>query len=85
MTMPSMRRAVQWLTGQAPRKSFTPRATGYQNVNGVIRFEEEAMPAFSQRLYLPVHLGDIYHKRYQIVTKLGYGSNSTVWLCLDHK
>ncbi|KAG9694066.1 kinase-like protein, partial [Aureobasidium melanogenum] len=70
---------------QTRRVPFTSRATGYQNINGAIGFEEEAMPAFSQKLYLPVHLGDIYHNRYQIVTKLGYGSNSTVWLCLDHE
>ncbi|KAG6853212.1 hypothetical protein C0991_006115 [Blastosporella zonata] len=32
--------------------------------------------------YHPVHIGDVYN-RYQIINKLGYGRNSTVWLAED--
>jgi hypothetical protein len=32
-----------------------------------------------------VLLGDVYLNRYKVITKLGYGSNSTVWLSLDQK
>ncbi|OQE85727.1 hypothetical protein PENNAL_c0023G10433 [Penicillium nalgiovense] len=33
--------------------------------------------------YHPVHLGDIFHERYQIIGKWGYGTFSTVWLARD--
>jgi len=31
----------------------------------------------------PVHLGDIYCKRYRVINKLGFGTYSTVWLAQD--
>ena len=35
--------------------------------------------------YHPTYLGDkLYHGRYEIIHKLGYGSYSTVWLAMDH-
>ncbi|XP_060914568.1 SRSF protein kinase 3 [Labrus mixtus] len=34
--------------------------------------------------YHPVQIGDILNRRYQVVSKLGWGYFSTVWLCLDH-
>uniref|UniRef100_A0A8P4KRX3 non-specific serine/threonine protein kinase n=1 Tax=Dicentrarchus labrax TaxID=13489 RepID=A0A8P4KRX3_DICLA len=33
--------------------------------------------------YHPVHIGDTLNTRYQVVSKLGWGYFSTVWLCLD--
>ncbi|XP_068162365.1 SRSF protein kinase 3 isoform X2 [Antennarius striatus] len=33
--------------------------------------------------YHPVHIGDILNRRYQVVSQLGWGYFSTVWLCLD--
>ena len=33
--------------------------------------------------YHPVHLGDLYHQRYRVIHKLGFGSYSTVWLARD--
>ena len=33
--------------------------------------------------YHPVHIGDIYHERYRVIHKLGYGAYSTVWLTRD--
>lgn len=35
--------------------------------------------------YHPVVVGDMYHDRYRIVKKLGWGYFSTVWLCWDYK
>ncbi|XP_076598233.1 SRSF protein kinase 3 [Chaetodon auriga] len=33
--------------------------------------------------YHPVQIGDTLNRRYQVVSKLGWGYFSTVWLCLD--
>jgi serine/threonine protein kinase len=33
--------------------------------------------------YHPVHIGDLYNKRYLVVQKLGWGHFSTVWMCQD--
>ncbi|XP_036389446.1 SRSF protein kinase 3 [Megalops cyprinoides] len=33
--------------------------------------------------YHPVQIGDTLNRRYQVLTKLGWGYYSTVWLCLD--
>jgi serine/threonine protein kinase len=33
--------------------------------------------------YHPVHLGELFNNRYQIISKLGYGVYSTVWLAKD--
>ena len=33
--------------------------------------------------YHPVHLGDVYHERYKVLHKLGFGSYSTVWIARD--
>ncbi|MEQ2252287.1 hypothetical protein ILYODFUR_020215 [Ilyodon furcidens] len=33
--------------------------------------------------YHPVQIGDTFNRRYQVVSKLGWGFFSTVWLCMD--
>ncbi|KAK5863125.1 hypothetical protein PBY51_000179 [Eleginops maclovinus] len=33
--------------------------------------------------YHPVHIGDTFNRRYQVLSKLGWGFFSTVWLCQD--
>ncbi|XP_056241214.1 SRSF protein kinase 3 [Seriola aureovittata] len=33
--------------------------------------------------YHPVQVGDTFNRKYQVVSKLGWGYFSTVWLCLD--
>ena len=45
--------------------------------------EEERTPYYNADQYYPARLGEVLHKRYQIVTKLGYCSSSTVWLARD--
>jgi serine/threonine protein kinase len=35
--------------------------------------------------YHPVHLGDVFHCRYEVLRKLGYGRYSTVWLVKDQR
>ncbi|TWU71613.1 hypothetical protein ED733_000622 [Metarhizium rileyi] len=45
--------------------------------------EEEKTPYYHVSRFYPVRLGQVFHGRYQIATKLGYGSSSTVWLARD--
>lgn len=57
----------------------------FPQIISAIKFGEEAIPAFPDKLYYPVLLGDIYHNCYRIVTNLEYDSNSIVWLSFDQK
>ncbi|KAB8225660.1 kinase-like domain-containing protein [Aspergillus novoparasiticus] len=41
------------------------------------------MPAYDRGLYYLVKLGDVFCSRYQVLSKLGFGVNSTVWFCRD--
>ncbi|KAG2012682.1 hypothetical protein GB937_007034, partial [Aspergillus fischeri] len=43
----------------------------------------QRMPAYGRGLYYPVKLGDVFHSRYQVLSKLGFGANLTVWFCCD--
>ncbi|KAE8133555.1 kinase domain protein [Aspergillus pseudotamarii] len=45
--------------------------------------EEETLPHYAPAHYYPVKIGDVYHTRYKIAGKLGYGAYSTSWLCRD--
>ncbi|KAK5996744.1 Serine/threonine-protein kinase SRPK [Cladobotryum mycophilum] len=45
--------------------------------------EEEKTPYYDPVRFYPAQLGQIVNERYQIATKLGYGSSSTVWLARD--
>lgn len=44
--------------------------------------EEEASPNFSPKRFYPARIGEKIQK-YQIVSKLGWGTDSTVWLAKD--
>ena len=35
--------------------------------------------------YHPIHLGDVFKKRYRILRKLGNGRYATVWLAKDDR
>lgn len=48
-----------------------------------IPIEEELAPGYDHRHFYPVNPGDIFHNRYEMTAKLGYGSCSTVWLARD--
>lgn len=44
---------------------------------------DEDSDAYRTGGYHPVHLGDMFAKRYLVVEKLGWGHFSTVWMCRD--
>jgi hypothetical protein len=48
-----------------------------------VAVEEESVINRTNRKYYPVQIGDVFHSRYRILAKLGFGATSTVWLCRD--
>lgn len=57
--------------------------SGFLPLDTTQRIEEERMPAYDRKLYYPVQLGDVFCSRYKVISKLGFGANSTVWFCRD--
>ena len=67
---------------RGPARTFSNVAS-FPVVDNATLFEEETMPAYPMGLFYPVRLGQIFQDRYQVVRKMGYGANSTVWMCRD--
>lgn len=47
------------------------------------KIEEERLPDYNAADYFPVNIGQVFNCRYQVLGKLGFGNNSTVWLSRD--
>ncbi|KAK4545354.1 hypothetical protein LTR36_003534 [Oleoguttula mirabilis] len=45
--------------------------------------EEQTLPHYQPSDFYPVHVGELFNERYQVLGKLGYGSKSTIWMCYD--
>ncbi|XP_054724206.1 SRSF protein kinase 3-like [Uloborus diversus] len=45
--------------------------------------EQEDPRDYCKGGYHPVKIGDLFHSRYHVIRKLGWGHFSTVWLCWD--
>jgi hypothetical protein len=59
--------------------------SGFAVLDPEDKLEEETLPFYKPERYYPVYIGEVLKSRYQVITKLGYGVNSTVWLCRDLK
>ncbi|KAM0424572.1 hypothetical protein ACHAPT_010291 [Fusarium lateritium] len=55
----------------------------FQELPVEAKIEEELVPGYHPDDFYPVHLDELFHGRYRVVSKLGYGVGSTVWLCRD--
>jgi serine/threonine-protein kinase SRPK3 len=44
------------------------------------KIEEEEIPTYKPENYYPAYNGEVFNSRYHIVSKLGFGVQSTVWL-----
>ncbi|KAJ5102215.1 hypothetical protein NUU61_004437 [Penicillium alfredii] len=44
--------------------------------------EEELIPTYNPTKFYLVHIGEVFNNRYQVVGKLGYGSNATQYVAL---
>ena len=53
----------------------------FVTLDKTMEIEEETMPTHG--LYYPVRIGEVFKSRYEVLSKLGYGANSTVWFCRD--
>lgn len=56
---------------------------GFEVIPRSVKVEEERLPFYSPDIFYPIHLGQVLAGRYQVVTKLGYGTTSTTWLGRD--
>lgn len=66
---------------------FSSRLTPVMNASSDLLpvntpLEEETSPDYDPRRFYPARVGESIHK-YKIVSKLGWGTNSTVWLVKD--
>ncbi|KAF5648471.1 CMGC SRPK kinase [Fusarium tjaetaba] len=59
------------------------QTSAYHVIDQDIKVEEEEIPGYEASRFYPVHIGEVFKGRYQAVTKLGYGSSSTIWLARD--
>nr|POF04075.1 serine/threonine-protein kinase srpk [Quercus suber] len=48
-----------------------------------VKLEEERLPGYKAERYYPVRIEDVFHARYKVLAKLGFGGGSTVRLCRD--
>lgn len=58
-------------------------SSGWDSIDPSLLVEEESIPTYRPEKFYPVHIGEIFNHKYQVVGKLGYGSSATVWLCRD--
>ncbi|PMD18730.1 protein kinase [Hyaloscypha hepaticicola] len=79
-------RAVLRAAKHTTAPQFPPRkfpTSGFVTLDATQKIEEEDLPSYVPEDYYSVYMGEVFGSRYKVVTKLGFGVNSTVWLCRD--
>ncbi|KAF9003004.1 kinase-like domain-containing protein [Cyathus striatus] len=79
----SIKTTKPWPSEGSPARKLPTR--GFAVVDGSVPLEEENWEWYTPGLYYPVRIGQIFRSQYQVLGKLGYGSQSTAWLCHDLK
>lgn len=69
--------------GALRQQPWPPSCAAPEIIEKTLRLEEEKTPYYDPNHFYPARLGQILNGRYQIATKLGYGTSSTVWLARD--
>ncbi|CAK41903.1 uncharacterized protein An14g01225, partial [Aspergillus niger] len=74
--------SLRTVTSQGlPLRQFP--TSGYVTLDPADKIEEETLPLYKPENYYPVSIGEVFGSRYQVVSKLGYGTSSTIWLSRD--
>jgi len=68
---------------QEQNRSFEEEDEEEEEILGSDDDEQEAPSDYQKGGYHPVKIGDLFHNRYHVIRKLGWGHFSTVWLCWD--
>ncbi|KAL4955532.1 kinase-like domain-containing protein [Aspergillus filifer] len=81
--LPSFFRSIPRLSF---RRKWTPlnfNNPNYGTIHPDQKIEEETVPDYAASRYYPTKIGEVIRNRYQVVSKLGFGITSTVWLARD--
>lgn len=73
-------------SGVSKTVPLSPRTfptSGFDVIDPSLKIEEETLSFYDARMFYPVRIGEVFRGRYQIITKLGWGAHSTIWLCRD--
>lgn len=82
--MGSLIKSLRNVVRRAPASPLRFPTTGFEIIRDSVILEEEQFDdEFKAGRYFPVNIGDIYHGKYQVLGKLGFGTTSTVWLAKD--
>ncbi|XP_040009364.1 SRSF protein kinase 3 [Xiphias gladius] len=75
--------AAQQHTSEAGSSNSFKALGCLEQLDAADRQDSEDPGEYCDDGYHPVQIGDTFNKRYQVLSKLGWGYFSTVWLCLD--
>jgi serine/threonine-protein kinase SRPK3 len=81
-----MLRSMKWVANPLKALQHHPWAQSTAvptTLDQNVTVEEEKTPYYDTKRFYPARLGDVINDRYQLATKLGYGTSSTVWLARD--
>ena len=75
----------RWLTTKLRVKSRLPHspASGFEVIDESQKVDEECLAHYNPSSFYPVFLYNIFDSRYQVLSKLTFGSLSTIWLSRD--
>ncbi|KAG8157048.1 hypothetical protein KVR01_013038 [Diaporthe batatas] len=65
----------------SPAREFP--TSGFEVIDESDILDEERFAWFSTKTWYPVQIGEVFQDQYQVLTKIGYGTASTSWLCRD--
>lgn len=65
----------------SPVRTFP--TSGFHEFTKSQKVDEENYSWYSPKEFYPIRIADVIQDRYQVITKLGYGTASTSWLCRD--